>query len=414
MPRNSARGSALPPNVNSMLQETRTPRDEEELRAIWGMLCRAFGWNVADFDRFASGGPLERVLAVFVDGEPVAVSRIREFGQFFGGRRVPMGGFSPVGVAAEYRGRGFGSLVTAGQFPLMRERGEVLSGLYPATNALYRRVGFELAGVWSVHKTRSRELQRLPVGRDTPTRRASEADHAAIERCYARVARNLAGFLDRNRNWWDRIFGTDRQQIYVVDASRRAAAGDIAGYVRYTLRWPERASVASIDVAELIADEPSVAHALWRLVGSSSSIAPDCTIVGPPEEPLLLSLPEQDLVTSNEWRWMARIIDAPGAVAARGYAPGSKSTVSLRIVDPQCDWNDGRWRLVVDGDDAFLERGGDGELELGIGALSALYTGYASPWQLVTAGLVRGGTPRALAELAGAFAGPAPWMPDFY
>jgi predicted acetyltransferase len=397
-----------------MVQDLRSPRGEDEMRAIWAMLCRAFGWNVADFDRFASGGPLERVLAVFVDDEPVAVSRIREFGQFFGGRRVPMGGFSPVGVAAEYRGRGYGSLVTAGQFPHLRERGEVLSGLYPATNALYRRVGFELAGVWSVHKARTRELQRLPLGRGTPTRRASEPDHGAIERCYARVARNVPGFLDRSRNWWDRIFGAENQQVYVVDGEPGHGSGEVAGYVRYNLRWPERASIASIDVAELIADEPSVAHTLWRLVGSSSSIAPDCTIVGPPEDPLFLSLPEQDLVTSNEWRWMARIIDAPGAIAARGYAPGSKSAVSLRIVDPQCDWNDGRWRLVVEDDEAVLERGGDGELEMGIGAFSSLYTGYASPWQLVTAGLLQGSAPRALTELAGAFAGPAPWMPDFY
>ena len=372
-----------------MAPVVRTPRDEDEMRAIWAMLSRAFGWPEADFARWASGPPPERVLAAFVDDEPVACARVREFGQWFGGRRIPLGGFSPVGVAAEFRGRGLGSLITTSQFPLLRERGEVLAGLYPATNALYRKVGFELSGVWAMHKTRTRELQHLPLGRGTPTRRATEADFPAVEACYARVARNLPGFLDRGRNWWDqRIFAADAQQIYVVDGDD----GDVAGYVRYTMRWPPQASTAVIDVAELLADDPIVAHTLWRLVGSSSSIAADCTIVGPPEHPLSLSLPEQDLATASEWRWMTRLIDAPGAIAARGYPPNTTATVALRVHDAQCEWNTGRWQFVLDAGEARLERGGDGTIELGIGALSSLYTGYASPWQLASAGLLHGGT----------------------
>jgi predicted acetyltransferase len=374
------------------------------------MLCRAFGWDPGGFERFAAGGPLERVLVAFEGDAPVACSRIREFGQFFGGRRVPMGGFSPVGVATEFRGQGLGSRITAAQFPLMRERGEVLSGLYPATNALYRRVGFEIAGVWAEHRTRTRELQNLPLGRGTATRRASDDDRGAIERCYRRVAPTIPGFLDRNQNWWDRIFSGESQQIYVVDA----VDGDIAGYVRYTLRWPERASVARIEIAELVADEPEVTHALWRLVGSSSSIAPECSIVGPPEHPLLLSMSEQDLISSGAWRWMARIIDAPGAIASRGYVPGTKLAVALRLDDPQCEWNAGRWRVVVEDGEGYLERGGDGDVQLGIGAFSALYTGYASPWQLLAAGLLRADGSDSLAALGAAFAGPSPWMPDFY
>jgi predicted acetyltransferase len=394
-----------------MAPVVRTPRDEDEMRAIWAMLSRAFGWPEADFARWTSGPPPERVLAAFVEDEPVACARVREFGQWFGGRRVPLGGFSPVGVAAEYRGRGLGSLITTSQYPLLRERGEVLAGLYPATNALYRKVGFELSGVWAMHKTRTRELQHLPLGRGTPTRRAIEADFPAIEACYARVGRNVPGFLDRGRNWWDqRIFAAEAQQIYVVDGD----AGDVAGYVRYTMRWPPQASTAVIDVAELLADDPIVAHRLWRLVGSSSSIAADCTIVGPPEHPLSLSLPEQDLVTASEWRWMTRLIDAPGAIAARGYPPNTTASVALRVHDAQCEWNTGRWQFVLDAGEARLERGGDGTIELGIGALSSLYTGYASPWQLASAGLLHGGSASDHAALAAAFAGPTPWMPDFY
>jgi predicted acetyltransferase len=395
-----------------MVPEVRSPRDDEEQRRVWAMLCRAFGWNVADYDRFAAGAPLERVLAVFVDDEPVACARIRAFGQFFGGRRVPMGGYSPVGVAAEHRGRGYGSLITAAHYPRMRELGEVLSGLYPATTALYRKVGFELGGVWGVRKMRTQELQRVPPARGVTIRRAGDDDRGAVEACYARVARAHAGFLDRNAPWWDRIFGAEHQQIYVVDGDR---PGEVAGYVRYKLQMQPNMTDSTIDVAECMADTTEVMHALWHLVGTSSSIAPSALIVGPPEHLLYLSLSEQEYLESeDEWRWMTRVIDAPGAIAARGYAPGVRGCVDLRLVDPQCEWNDGRWRLEVDDGNATLARGGDGDIELGVGAFSALFTGYAPARTLALTGLLRGGSDRELGVLEAAFAGPTPWMPDFF
>jgi predicted acetyltransferase len=130
---------------------------------------------------------------------------------------------------------------------------------------------------------------------------------------------------------------------------------------------------------------------------------------------LFFSLAEQEyLEMQDEWRWMTRVIDAPGAIAARGYPPGVRGCVDFRIIDPQCDWNDGRWRFEVDDGSASLTRGGDGDIEVGIGALSALYTGYAPARTLALGGLLRGGEERAFGALDAAFAGPAPWMPDFF
>ena len=392
--------------------DVRSPRDEDELRAVWEMLCRAFGWKSADFERFAAGPPMDRTLAVYVDDEPVACARIRPFGQFFGGRRIAMGGFSPVGVAPEYRGRGFGSLVTSAQYPRLRDEGEVIAGLYPATTALYRKVGFELSGVWGRQRICTRELQRLPPARHVRTRRAGEADFSAIEACYARVAPNTPGFLDRSRNWWDRLLtGDPTQQLYVVDGDD----GAVAGYVRYRIRMQPDMNDSTIDVDECIADTAEVMHALWHLVGSSSSITPHAHVVGPAEHPLLFSLSEQEyLEAKDEWRWMTRVIDARHAIAARGFAPGLCGSVDLRVDDPQCDWNDGRWRLAIDDGEARLERGGAGDVELGIAAFSALYTGYVPARTLAGAGRLRGGSERAIALLDAAFAGPTPWMPDFF
>jgi predicted acetyltransferase len=43
-----------------------------------------------------------------------------------------------------------------------------------------------------------------------------------------------------------------------------------------------------------------------------------------------------------------------------------------------------------------------------------MYTGYAAARTLAAAGLLRGATERDLDALHAVFAGPTPWMPDFY
>src|SRR4051794_26880558 len=82
--------------------ETREPR-EDELANAWRMLVRSFNWPITDEEKWITNiGPLERCrVAVVGDGDDrdvAAFSRVRPFGQFFGGRSVPMAGYSPVGV----------------------------------------------------------------------------------------------------------------------------------------------------------------------------------------------------------------------------------------------------------------------------------------------------------------------------
>jgi predicted acetyltransferase len=52
-------------------------------------------------------------------------------------------------------------------------------------------------------------------------------------------------------------------------------------------------------------------------------------------------------------------------------------------------------------------------VRLSVGALAALYTGFATPWQLATAGRLQAAED-AQALLASIFAGPAPGLPDFF
>ena len=43
------------------------------------------------------------------------------------------------------------------------------------------------------------------------------------------------------------------------------------------------------------------------------------------------------------WRWMTRLVDPVGAVAARGWPPGVAGTVPLELHDPVWDDRTGRY-----------------------------------------------------------------------
>jgi predicted acetyltransferase len=391
--------------------DVRPVAGEPELREAWQLLCRAFNWPRSDEDRFvATAGPLERTRGVFVGGQLAAFSRVRPFGQHWGGRRVPMGGYSPVVTAPEHRGRGLATLVTTAHFEALRDRNEPLAGLFPASTPLYRKAGFGLAGVWTERELPADRLRALPTRADVVMRLADRGDRPAIEACYARVAPATSGWLDRPAVWWERILDERwaERQIYVVEGT-----DGLDGYVVYEHLPAERWGF-TIRVHEVVARRPEVALALWRLVGTSSSLVRTVLAKGPPEHPLLLILPEQDLRPVQELRWMLRLIDASAAVAARGFPPGLRAVVDLSVADAACPWNDGLHRLEVEDGSGTLVPGGTGAFRVDASALATLYAGYASAGALAAAGLLRGAEPADIAALEAVFAGPTPWMPDFF
>ncbi|HUP84861.1 MAG TPA: GNAT family N-acetyltransferase [Acidimicrobiales bacterium] len=395
----------------------RAPESEDEWRQCHRIAAQGFNGPLtpAAEEEQLPKFHRDRCLAVVVGDEVAAWSQVRPFGQFFGGRRVPMGGFSPVVTAPEHRGQGFGSRVTAAQLPIMRDRGEVIAGLYPAQTQLYRGNGFEVAGVFAGRTLPTRSLHHLRPSASVRLRAGTADDLAAVKGCYARFAMTQNGWLDRPDVWWDNIVPGDKigreQFLYVADGE----GGALAGYVRYAHAKARPPALGyTIQVMDFCAAEPDVALALWRMIGTSSTQAEHVRISGAVEHPLLLLLPDQDLKTTDEIRWMLRVVDAPRAIAARGYPAAVRATVDLDLADRQCEWNAGRWRLTVEDGSATLDKGGDGDVQLTSNAFSALYSGYAAAGTLRRTGLISSGDTRSLSALEAVFAGPTPSIADFY
>ena len=49
----------------------------------------------------------------------------------------------------------------------------------------------------------------------------------------------------------------------------------------------------------------------------------------------------------------------------RGYPPLSVN-VDLELSDRHCDWNGGRWRVVIEEGDGSLQKGGNGDVDKSI------------------------------------------------
>ena len=389
--------------------EIRTLRGED-LEQVWQLDSEAFHVAADRRDRFLRWAAPERFVGAFEGDRLVAQCAALPFGQFFGGRAVPMGGLSSVSVVPDRRGRGLARAVIAAALEDMRERGEVISSLFPATTRLSRGLGWELAGTIALRTVEPRALQALPEPSGIRVRPGGADDLPALRACYAECAAGVPGLLDRPAPWWGRLGESWRDRTIFAAED---AAGEVRGYLVYRQLDGEYTQLGGsfrLSVDELMARDRDASLALWRLLGSWAAQAELVHYRGPAEDPLLLLLPEQDVRVLTELRWMTRIVDAEGAVAARGYPPGLDLEAELELSDPLLPANGGRFVLSVRKGRGRLEPGGRGRLRLDAGAFASLYTGWAAPERLAGAGRLEGGTGSERAALAAAFAGPVPWI----
>jgi predicted acetyltransferase len=358
-----------------------------------------------------------RGVGAFDDGRLVGGAVFHDMRQWWHGKQVPMAGVAGVNVAPEYRGGGVGRAVMTALTGQMAERGYPLSVLYAATMPFYRKLGWELAGANYEAVLPARSLLELarPAGAAPKIRRPGPADVAEILDITGRVheqARDCGPVTwdePTVRRWLDGPIGR-----YVGPHNYAYLAPDgFAGYA-----WAGGGH-EEIFVDRVLATSPETTSALWSVIASHSSVASKVRVRIAPQDPLWWLLREQDAQLGERDPWMLRLLDAPAAIAARGF-PAVDLTVPLEITDDLCPHNTGLWQLTVRSGTAQLIRTPSGSrpaesspsLVLGARGLAALYAGTPVA-TLRRAGLVTGGASGADALLDAAFAA-TPFMLDSF
>jgi predicted acetyltransferase len=144
----------------------------------------------------------------------------------------------------------------------------------------------------------------------------------------------------------------------------------------------------AIFVERLVASSAATTRALWAVAASNSTVAETVRAQAGPSDPLWWMLREQDADIAERESWMLRLLDAPAAIAARGF-PATDLAVPLLITDDLRPANSGRWDLTVRSGEGRLSRCRTGAsspspagsslspapLALGARGLAALYAG---------------------------------------
>ena len=362
-----------------------------------------------------------RGLGAFDGGRMVGSALFLDMRQWWHGRAVPMAGVAGVEVAPEYRGRGVGRAVMTALTDLMAERGYPLSALYPATMTIYRSLGWEIAGHRHEAVLPARSLFTLAKPDDETAaaiRRPGPDDAARVLEVIGRAHENArdCGPVTYDeatvRRWLTRpgrYADNDRYAYLAPD-----------GFLGY--RWHRGNDEIFID--QLAAVSAQTTRALWAVAASNSSVVEAVRAQVGLSDPLWWMLREQDAKIADRESWMLRLLNAPAAIAARGF-PATDLAVPLRITDDLRPANSGRWDLTVRAGEGRLSRHRTGPrspspagsspsrqapLALGARGLAALYAGTPVA-TLRRAGLADGGSPEADAALDGAFAA-TPFMLD--
>ena len=375
-----------------------------------------------------------RVLAP-ESGPPVANALTIPMGQYFGGKSVPMTGIAGVAVSPEHRGGGLAQQLMGEVLSELHAGGIALSTLFASTQSLYRKVGYEQAGIRANYKL---DLRRLTPRRDaaaghanpaaaaapaspaTHWRELTESDHPAIVDCYRAFARRENGLLDRGEYIWGRVrVFRDKEQT-----GFGLWSADNTTLLAYVFLYQERGQYGhfTMSLQDLAFRDAPAGRELMKFLTSFSTTGTELSFAGGATHPLLMLAELQLAQQTSAEIWMTRIVHLQNALTARGYAAaatGQTLELAIDVHDAVLPVNSGRWLLQVGGTGATCKKVDSTStnvptLGCSIGGLVPVYSGWQTARQAAAAGLVWGDD-RALAMADAVFAsGGSSWCVDFF
>jgi predicted acetyltransferase len=380
------------------------PVRADELDELNNLLEQALTFGVGTMAPWTEMIGHEHMRVVRRDGRPVSGMSTIPMGHYFGGRSVPAGGVTAVGVAPEARGTGVGLWMIQRSLEELHGQGVPLATLYPATTTFYRRAGYERAAQRIIYEVpasaigvRDYTLEASPAGPD---------EYAIIKQLYAQQGARGSGFIDRPDFYWKQFLEPKEKRSYKYIVRREGAP---EGYVVFNhATWNE-----PLQVRDIVALTPRAGRRLLTLLADHRSMIETVRLPGGPNDTLLFLLAEQKQKVSWALDLMLRIVDVAGALGARGYPPGLSAELHFDIQDDLLGQNNGPFVLNVAEGCGSARQGGQGRIRLHVRDLAALYSGYMTPQQLRASGTLEG--PEEDLGLAGlVFAGPQPWTPDMF
>ncbi len=326
--------------------------------------------------------------------------------QWWGGESVAMTGIAGVGVAPEHRGTGAALSLMEQAIKELYGRGVAISVLYPAVQSLYRKVGYEQGGSfcsWEI-PTKSIQIREQPLPIKT-----IPIDSEIFYELYAKQAKGINGYLNRNQTIWHRIIKpseVDAFYAYLIGSPEKPE-----GYIIFSQHSVQDDDI--LRVSDWVTLSKAATQSFWSFLSNHRFQIDKIRWRSSVIDYLTLLLPEQTAKTRDIRRWMLRVIDVEKALSARGYPLEIDTELHLEVKDDLIPENNGKFILSIANGNANVTKGGKGELKLDIRGLAPLFTGLFPPQQLQLTGKLDA-TDTVISTATEIFAGNSPWMADFF
>ncbi|MGI8500192.1 MAG: GNAT family N-acetyltransferase [Hassallia sp.] len=378
----------------------------EDVQRLGNILDQCF-LELGENESYINSVGVENLRIIHQGEQVVGGLALIPMSQWWGGVSVPMTGIAAVGIACEYRGSGGAIALMQHTVKELYANGVPISVLYPATQRLYRKAGYEQAGsacVWeiSAESIQVRE-QLLPVKSVVPI------NLEVFHDLYHKQARLNNGYLDRNQFIWQDVNRPLEKQMpyaYLI-----GEANQPQGYIIFSQHRDNDGTI--LRIRDWVVLTTAAAQSFWSFLANHRSQIEKIRWRSSPVDFLSLLLREQTANVKHISRWMLRVIDVVKALEKRGYPASIQTELHLEVKDDLIAENNGKFILSVTNGRGEVTKGGKGELQLDIKGLAPLYTGLFTPQQLQISGKLQG-TETSLDAATQIFAGSSPWMADFF
>lgn len=387
--------------------EYSTLANPEDVQQLGTILDQCFVGSPGDSETYINLIGVEKLRLIRQSHQIVGGLATIPMGQWFGGQPVPMTGIAAVGIAPEYRGTGAAIAMMQHTLKELHTNGVPISVLYPATQRLYRKAGYEQGGsscTWEI-PTESIQVREQPL----PLKAVFPLNLEAFHDLYQKQARLTNGYLDRHPFIWQGLIRAFEKEM--VCAYLIGAADEPQGYIIFSQHTKEDRTF--LRVRDWVVLTAAAAQSFWSFMANHRSQIEQVRWKGSAVDYLTLLLPEQTAKVRFTQRWMLRVVDVVKALEKRGYPPGIQAELHLEVRDELIAENNDRFILSVSNGRGEVNKGGKGELKVDIRGLAPLYTGLFTPHQLQLAGQLDA-TETALLAATQLFAGVSPSMPDFF
>ncbi len=360
-------------------------------------------------------------LCAFVDGKMASSFSNIPFTMRANGNAMPLAGVSTIGTEPEYRRQGLVRRIHTEAFERMHEAGQPMAALWASQAAIYQRYGYALTTMLRQYSVDTADIRFFDgnEGSGDVRRIPVEDAYDTVKRIYIAYIADRICYLHRAKALWlqNALAPVEAEgPIWVAVSSD--AAGAEQGYVIYTLRagkveHPARSQ--EIVVRDLVWLNQDAWRSLWSFLGRHDLVGRVRWNGAPLDEPAqeFFFEPRMLRAVDREGAWY-RVVDAPKALAGRGY--GREGEITLALADDAlAPWNDGSWKVETGREGARVTRGsGSADLTLDAKALCSLWCGRHSATRLRGWGLLEGDA-AAVAQADALFATHhAPHCPDHF